>query len=185
LIGRIDFRNARIALILRCVVVRLRLALGLVAAATLVVAAPARAEPAAALLSGNNLLLFDTSTPTTTTAVPVTGLGVNETLAGIDQRPATLGLYGVTVTTGSASNSIVRTYAIDPASGQATLIGATTPLLGAGDVATGLDFNPTVDRIRYVNVNNENARMNPNKRHALWRRHQPHPARHGDHRRGL
>ena len=27
---------------------------------------------------------------------------------------------------------------------------------------TGLDFNPAVDRIRYVNTNDENARLNPN-----------------------
>jgi Domain of unknown function (DUF4394) len=144
-------------------VIRLRLALGLATVAALAVAAPARAEPAVALTTGNSLLLFDTSTPETTTAVPVIGLAVNDKLTGIDQRPATLGLYGVTVTNGSANNSIVKVYAIDPASGQATLVGATaTPLPGAGDVATGLDFNPTADRIRYVNVNNENARMNPN-----------------------
>lgn len=143
--------------------VRLRFLLGLAIVASLVVAAPAGAEPAAALAPGNVLLLFDTSTPTTTTSVPVTGLGVNETLSGIDQRPNTLGLYGATVTTGSANNSVVRIYAIDPPSSQATLVGATaSPLPGAGDVPGGLDFNPTVDRMRYVNANDENARFNPN-----------------------
>ena len=144
--------------------VRARLALGLVVAAfSLVTAAPATAEPAAALLPGNGLLLFDTATPATTTAVPVTGLGAGETLTGIDQRPNTLALYGVTVPTIAASNAIVKTYTIDPASGQATLLGAIgLPLPDAGNVATGFDFNPTVDRMRYVNANDENARFNPN-----------------------
>jgi hypothetical protein len=137
--------------------------LALVVAASLLAAAPAAAEPGAALLPGNSLLLFDTSTPTTTTAVPITGLGAGETLVGIDQRPNTLALYGVTVPTGSANNSIVKTYTIDPASGQASLVGATgTPLPAAGDVATGFDFNPIVDRMRYVSANEENARLNPN-----------------------
>jgi Domain of unknown function (DUF4394) len=130
--------------------------------ASLVAAAPATAEPAAALLPGNSLLLFDTATPATTTALPVTGLGVSETLTGIDQRPNTLALYGVTVPTASVNNAIVKTYTIDPASGQATLLGAIgSPLPGAGDVATGFDFNPTVDRMRYVNASDENARFNP------------------------
>jgi Domain of unknown function (DUF4394) len=131
--------------------------------ASLVGAAPATAEPAAALLPGNSLLLFDTATPATTTALPVTGLGVGETLSGIDQRPNTLGLYGMTVSTGSANNSMVKIYALDPASGQATLVGGTaSPLPGAADVPGGFDFNPIVDRMRYVNALHENARFNPN-----------------------
>ena len=132
-------------------------------AALLAIAAPAQAERTVALLPNNNLLLFDTQTPAMTTPVAVTGLGASEELTGIDQRPATLGLYGVTVADGSANNSLVKTYTIDPGSGQATLVGATAaPVPGAGDVPTGLDFNPVVDRIRYVNGNWENARFNPN-----------------------
>ena len=34
-------------------------------------------------------------------------------------------------------------------------------MAGAGNVPTGYDFNPTVDLIRYVNTNDENARLNP------------------------
>ncbi len=33
---------------------------------------------------------------------------------------------------------------------------------GAGDSATGADFNPVVDRLRVVNFNQENFRINPN-----------------------
>jgi hypothetical protein len=145
-------------------VVRLRLALGLVLTASLLAATPVRAQPAVGLLPGNSLLLFDTGAPATTTALPVTGLGPSETLTGIDQRPNTLGLYGMTVATSSANNSKVKIYELDPASGQATLVGETSsPLPGAGDIAGGFDFNPNVDRLRYMNVfNNENARFNPN-----------------------
>jgi hypothetical protein len=68
----------------------------------------------------------------------------------------------VTVSSLSPLNSAVTTYAIDPATGVATLVGTIAGLLpGAGDVPTGMDFNPAVDRIRYVNANDENARLNP------------------------
>jgi hypothetical protein len=126
------------------------------------VPSPASAEPAVALLPGNALTTFDTTTPQTTTTVAISGLGTNETVSGIDVRPADGLLYGVTATTGSAANSVLKTYRIDPATGVATLIGATAAALaGAADIATGLDFNPVADRIRYVNANDENARLTP------------------------
>ncbi len=132
-------------------------------AASLVAASPAAAEPAVALTPNNSLLLFDTDSPATTTSRPVTGLGIGETLRGIDQRPSSLELYGSTVSSGSAANSVITTYAIDPATGAATLIGATAAALaGAADIPTGFDFNPVVDRLRYVNTNDESARLNPN-----------------------
>jgi hypothetical protein len=116
------------------------------------------------LLANNALLRIDSADPTAaTSAIAITGLGDNETARGIDFRPRTGQLLVSTVTTASAANSVVRTYSVDPLSGAATLIGATAAALaGAGDVATGYDFNPTVDRIRLVNVNDENARLNPN-----------------------
>lgn len=123
---------------------------------------PARADQAVALMSPNTLAVFDTTAPTTVAFHAITGLGANETVRGIDTRPADGQLYGVTVTSASANNSIVRTYRLDPATGAATLIGATAAgLAGAGDVPTDIDFNPVVDRIRFVNTNDENARLNP------------------------
>jgi Domain of unknown function (DUF4394) len=141
---------------------RWREALVLALALAAAVPAPASAEPAVALLTGNTLISFDTATPQTTTTVPVTGLGVNEALGGIDVRPADSLLYGVTATTGSASNSVLRTYRIDPTTGAATLMGATASgVAGAADVPGGLDFNPVADRIRYVNTNDESLRLVP------------------------
>ena len=112
---------------------------------------------------GNVLIRFDSATPAQITSLgAVSGLGINETIRGIDYRPRTGQLFASTVAAGSVANSVVRTYVVDPANAQATFVGASANLAGAGDFASGYDFNPTVDRIRYVNANDENARLNPN-----------------------
>jgi uncharacterized protein DUF4394/thrombospondin type 3 repeat protein len=148
--------------------------LSLVAALTTLLlaagSAPAQAEQAVAILPGNLMIRFDTAAPTVvTSSKTVTGLGANQTIRGIDVRPATGQLYAATVVTGSANNSVVYTYTIDPATAAATLVGQTSAgLPGAGDIPSGYDFNPIgnsagpIDRIRYVNSNDESARFNPN-----------------------
>ena len=123
----------------------------------------ASAEPAAAITPGNVLIRFDTAAPgTVTSTVPITGLGVNETVRGIDARLATGGVYINTVTTGSAANSVIKTYTLNIATGAATLVGPTpSAIAGAGDIPTGWDLNPVTDLFRYVNTNDENVRINP------------------------
>lgn len=123
----------------------------------------AHAEQAYALAPGNMLIGFDTATPSNTTTLAIIGLSsVNETLRGIDVQPTTGELFVSSVTTSSAANSIIKTYQINPATGITILIGATAAALaGAGDIPTAYDFNPTVNRIRYANTNDENARFNP------------------------
>jgi Ca2+-binding RTX toxin-like protein len=113
------------------------------------------------ITAGNVLIRFDSATPAAVTTIgTVSGLGANETVRGIDFRPRTGELIGSTVTTGSAANSVIFTYSINPLNAQATFLGATAAALaGAADVETGYDFNPNVDRIRYVNTNDENARL--------------------------
>src|SRR5262249_54799151 len=110
------------------------------------------------LTSNNSLISFDSATPGTITApVAITGLGATEHVEDIDFRPRTGQLFGSTVSTGVVGSGNISTYVINPVTGVATLVGSTGNLLpGAADVATGYDFNPAVDRIRYVNVNNEN-----------------------------
>ena len=143
-------------------IVRLRLALGLSVIACAVGAAPVQAETVVGLVPGNKIVIFDTASPAVTTTRQVNGLGANQTLRGIDQRPATLELYGTAVTTAAAANSILYTYRIDPNSGEATFLGQTAAALaGAADVPTGYDFAPTTDLMRYVNTNDENSRLNP------------------------
>jgi Domain of unknown function (DUF4394) len=126
-------------------------------------AAPAGAEPAVAL-SGNTLLRFDTATPATVTSHPITGLQGVESVIGIDVRPKTGELFAVTVPAGALANALVRTYKVAPDTGAATFVGSipATTVPGAADIPSGVDFNPTVDRIRVVNVNDENFRINPN-----------------------
>jgi hypothetical protein len=121
------------------------------------------AEQAVAIAPNNTLLLFDTATPGTTTARAVTGLGASETIRGIDYRPGAGELQATTFASGSAANSTIKTYRIDATTGAATLI-ATIPgiIPGAADVPTGYDFNPAIDRIRFANSIDENARINPN-----------------------
>src|SRR5262245_11530861 len=111
-----------------------------------------------ALNSTNQLLSFDSATPGTITTIPLTGLGPGEQLRGIDFRPETSELFAISVTDGSAANSAINTYIVNPISGALTIRGTilAAMLPGAADVASGFDFNPTVDRLRYVNAGDEN-----------------------------
>ena len=134
-------------------------------AVALLAPSAAMAVPAAGITDQSTLVTFDTGTPSAMTPKPITGLqGGLERVVGIDARPATGELFAITVPLGIVADALVRTYAVDPATGAATLIGSipggTVP--GARDSATGVDFNPAVDRIRVVNDGNENFRINPN-----------------------
>ncbi|HMO87462.1 MAG TPA: DUF4394 domain-containing protein, partial [Lacipirellulaceae bacterium] len=82
----------------------------------------------------------------------VTNLQPNETLLGIDFRPATGQLYGL----GSSS----RLYTINPATGSATAVGGQFSTLLNG-FSFGFDFNPQIDRIRVVSEVNQNLVLNP------------------------
>ena len=107
-----------------------------------------------ALTTSDRLVRFQASDPCTVSLpVPITGLSANETVLGIDFRPATGGLYAL----GSSS----RIYTIDVNSGVATAVGSApfSPLLNGESF--GFDFNPTVDRIRVVSNTGQNLRLNP------------------------
>lgn len=106
------------------------------------------------LTASNALVGFNSTAPGLTTApLPVTGLQAGEQIVGIDFRPATGQLYGI----GSTS----RIYTLDRTTGQATAIG-TGPFTPALDgTAFGVDFNPTVDRIRLVSNTGQNLRLHP------------------------
>jgi hypothetical protein len=116
-----------------------------------------------ALMPGNQLVRFSSTEPTAVTSIgTVVGLGANQTIRGIDFRPRTGQLYATTAATGSAMNGVLTTYTLDPRTAQATLVGASVALALGADLPTGYDFNPAVDRTRYVNSGDENARLNPN-----------------------
>src|SRR4051794_4602284 len=126
-------------------------------------AGPAWAERAAGLTGDAGLVEFDTSTPEQGSVRLITGLETSsEVVIGLDVRPVSGRLYISTVPNGITSNATIRTYLLDPASANATLVG-TLPgtVSGAGDQPTGYDFNPRGDRIRVVGANNANFRVNP------------------------
>ena len=127
--------------------------------------------PAVALVSGGpSLARFNTGDPGAAVSQAVTGVTAGEALVGIDWRPQTGQLCGLGV---NATANTATAYVIDPVTGAATAVGAAGSIafVGAGgspidlpDPATsgyGLDFDPTVDRIRVVTGSGLNFRVNP------------------------
>lgn len=101
------------------------------------------------------VVLVDGAAPQTSILrTPLVGLLPGETVAGIDQRPATGEVFVLT--------NINRVLVLDPVSGQTRQPGV--PIDGttftAGQ-AVGIDFNPVVDRVRLVNGVDDNVRLNP------------------------
>jgi hypothetical protein len=101
------------------------------------------------LTNNNTIISIDPSKPNDTGSFGVTG--INGTLLGIDVRSADGLLYGFTDT-----NDI---YTIDPTTGAATFV-STLSVPFDGGVATGVDFNPAADRLRLVDINDQNFRLN-------------------------
>jgi hypothetical protein len=126
---------------------------GVVVGAALALAPPAVGETIVALTTSNALETFNSATPGTVTApVPITGLAGGESLVGIDFRPLTGALVGV-------SNQS-RMYQISTGTGVATQIGMNGSFTLSGN-EFGMDVNPMVDRIRVVSDTDQNLRLNP------------------------
>ncbi|MEG3988718.1 DUF4394 domain-containing protein [Microcoleus sp. S28C3] len=115
---------------------------------------PPALTTAYALTAANRIVGFSLSNPGSVISdFPVTGLQAGENLLGIDYRPANGVLYGV-----GSSN---RLYTINPRTGEASPVGSGEFAVPLTPGAAGFDFNPTVDRIRFVNEADQNARLNP------------------------
>ena len=121
----------------------------LAAAVVAVLPALANAETIFGLRANNEIVRFDSATPATVVATPVTGLTGGETLVGIDFRPANGALYGITDQN--------RIYTIVPATGAATLVSTSSVALAGA--AFGVDFNPIPDRMRVVSDTDQNLRI--------------------------
>src|SRR5262245_50552659 len=135
------------------------------------VALEPRDVPAAAFaLAGSTLLAFDTSTPTVTKTIAVTGVNAGETLVGIDFRPQNGVLYGLGVDAAANTGTL---YAISVRTGFAAAVGSPGSVQLTTDGVTkvdlpdpavlgyGFDFNPAADRIRVV-AGALNFRIDPN-----------------------
>lgn len=124
-----------------------------------------------ALLSNNMLVAFPSIFAAGfDTPVAITGLVAGDTLVSIDRRPQNGFLYGLGY---NATAGTVQLYNVSSQTATATPIGVVgsfvaadgvTPVRIGVDATTtfGIDFNPTVDRVRVVNSAGQNFRMNPN-----------------------
>jgi hypothetical protein len=123
--------------------------------------------PIIGLDTAGNLLRFNSAAPGTVASVAVTGLAAGETLVGIDFRPATGQLYGLAVNAAANTGTVV---VLDPQTGAATPVGtpgsvafvdAAGNAVDLPETGYGIDFNPSVDRIRVVTSTGLNFRLNP------------------------
>jgi hypothetical protein len=104
------------------------------------------------LTADQRLVLFREDSPQKTRPIgSVSGLSGGDTkLVGIDFRPATGALYGL----GDAGG----VYTLDVTTAQATFKSQLNVALSG--TSFGVDFNPTVDRLRIVSDNGQNLRAN-------------------------
>lgn len=124
---------------------------GVTVAAMMTLAGAAQAQTVYGITRDNRLLSFNASAPgLLNTDVVLSGLAAGETALGIDVRPLT----GEIFVFGSSN----RMYSVTPA-GVATAVG--TGFTGSVSNLTSFDFNPTVDRVRVVDANGGNRRLNP------------------------
>ncbi|HEU5133774.1 MAG TPA: DUF4394 domain-containing protein [Steroidobacteraceae bacterium] len=131
----------------------------------------APAANAHVLINGNSIAAVATTFPSGLDApLALTGLISGDALVGIDRRPQNGFLYGLGYNAGAGT---VQLYSISPTTGIAAPLGATgtfiasdgvtpVPVGGGAGTTFGIDFNPTVDRVRVVNSVGQNFRMNPN-----------------------
>lgn len=101
----------------------------------------------------NRLVTFSGQTPTSIARRAFTGLPSGEQILGLDVRPANRQMIAL----GSTS----RLYRIDAATGAATAIGTAPFVPPLAGMSFGLDFNPTVDRVRLTSDARQNLRLHP------------------------
>jgi hypothetical protein len=145
---------------------------GVVCASALFISGNAAAELIVGLTNQNALISFDSATPgTIMPPVSITGVVGGDVILGIDRRPS-LGanngvIYGFGVDT---STGVGRLYRIDASTGVATLAAslaadpadttAPFPFTTVTGTSFGVDFNPTVDRLRVTSNTGQNLRIN-------------------------
>ncbi|MFK0278654.1 DUF4394 domain-containing protein [Ensifer sp. NPDC090286] len=109
----------------------------------------ALSAPVLGLTGAKTLVVFDTAKPEVTKTIDVTGV---DRLAGIDFRPGTKTIMGVT-----PDHTIVS---IDPKTGAATEVGKMDKMLTMTGAPVIVDFNPSADRLRFM-TGTTNHRVHP------------------------
>lgn len=119
----------------------------------LAVAVPARAERLFGLTTDNRIVTFDSTAPDVLTgSAAISGLN-GDTLTGLDFRATNRSLYAV----GTSGNL----YQLSRSGNgyAANTVGALSPTPAGSSF--GIDFNPTVDRLRFLSNTAQNLRINP------------------------
>ena len=120
--------------------------------------ASAQAVSIYGLSTRDQLVRFDSSAPgAIQQANFIQGLAANESLVGIDYRPATFQLYGL--------GSFGRIYTLNTATGMASFVASlfnatTLAPINLNGTEFGVDFNPVPDRLRVVSNLGQNLRIN-------------------------
>lgn len=124
------------------------------------------ATTAVGLTNNNQLALFKPTSPGNVTLLPISGLGGEEAIVGIDYRLRTEdssksgilyalsnagNLYTLNPSTGAVSNKIALVAASDDAS---------LPFSGLSGASFAVDFNPVADRLRVISDLGQNLRIN-------------------------
>ena len=136
----------------------LKTSIALATAAIILTAATGRAQTAYALAdNGLSLIRFDLATPGVTTLVGGFS-GAALRLDGIDFRPANGLLYGYS----QQSNAVVTIDLNTAATTLSSTPGPTppVPVPASSTRNLGIDFNPVPDRMRLVNSDDQNLRIN-------------------------
>lgn len=102
------------------------------------------------LTSTGDLIRFQSDDPTTVTTIDVES---SEPIIAIDFRPADNVLYALT-----RLSTNLRVNTVDLTTGALTSVAVVSGLAGT---SFSMDFNPTVDRIRVVNDEDDSFRINP------------------------
>ncbi len=125
-------------------------------------------------VAGNAVVRFSSKLASSVVAVPIpSGLNLGESVVGLDRRPAT-GQYFALVHNTAAGT--VRIALVDPQTAALSNVGgAPVVLVDAGGApitfpagtSFGIDFNPTVDKLRVVASTGVNFRVDPTTGAAL------------------
>jgi hypothetical protein len=127
----------------------LRLPFALAAGFVCALTSPESKAVLAYTIEGNTLYRFDTATPNALTNIGQFS-GFTTVVDGLDFRPANGWLYGYS----QISNSVVI---IDPNNAVTSFVSTLSTPSSTFDL--GIDFNPAADRLRLVNLNDQNLRI--------------------------